>query len=102
MNWQPIETAPKDKPILAYCNHEADSFFVNENAGRLTVYAAHHEGGSHCDTGIHIVEWGGAWDDRSYFEPDAGHVSDWWFVSGSEFEMAANPTHWMPMPEPPK
>ena len=29
------------------------------------------------------------------------HMPDWWFVAGSDFECAANPTHWMPLPAPP-
>jgi hypothetical protein len=29
---------------------------------------------------------------------DGGRMPDWWFRLGSEFEEAANPTHWMPLP----
>lgn len=25
-DWQPIETAPKDRLILAWCDHEADPY----------------------------------------------------------------------------
>ena len=60
MEWQPIETAPKDgTPVLAWLvNPSGDEY--------ITVIKANRSGG---------------WDWRSiYFEP----------------------THWMPLPEPPK
>ncbi len=103
--WRPIETAPKDRPILAWCNHEADPLVAGETPdGRttLTLYAAHGEGLSYAPTGWHILEWGGAFDDSSWEHPNQSSLPDWWFVAGSEFEVAANPTHWMPLPEPPK
>lgn len=97
--WQPIETAPMDKPILAWCDHEADPFFEDRDKGNLTTYAAHAEGLGTAPTGIHIIVWGGGWSDGS--EDGGGWLPDWWFVEGSEFELAANPTHWMPLPKPP-
>lgn len=96
---QTMETAPKDRPILAYCNHEADTFHTDDGK-HLTLYAAHCEGLSHAPTGFHIVEWGGCWADSE--DDGGGWLPDWWFVVGSEFEQAANPTHWMELPPPPK
>jgi hypothetical protein len=100
---QPIETAPKDRSILAWCDHEADPLFAGKTAdGRtiLTVYAAHGEGLSYAPTGYHIVEWGGAFNDSTY-EYSGASLPDWWFVAGSEFEVVANPTHWTDLPQPP-
>lgn len=96
--WQPIETAPRDRPILGLCVHKADPYF-NQSVQRLTIYGAFCEGGSHVIDGPHIIEWGGAWDDRSYEEPNAGSLPDWWFRYGSDFEETANPIAWMPIPE---
>jgi hypothetical protein len=102
MQWRSIDdNPPKDRPILAWCDHEADPYVEpNDPKNRLTLYAGHAEGLSHAPTGWHIIEWGGAWDDRTY-EYDGGCMPDWWFVVGSEFEQAANPLFWMPLPPQP-
>lgn len=102
-DWQPIETAPKDAPILAWCETDCANAKCAYGGGEghgLCLYHGHAEGLSFAETGIHIVEWGGAWDDRTH-EYNGGHMPDWWFVRDSEFEKAANPTHWMPLPPAP-
>lgn len=91
----PIKTAPKDRPILAWCNHEADPYRVDDC---LTLYAAHAEGLSHALTGFHIVEWGGGFTDVGEYGVVEDSLPDWWFVQHSEFEVAANPTHWCELP----
>ena len=95
---QTIETAPKDRPILAWCDHEADPYHVGD---RLTIYAAHAEGLSHAPTGFHIIEWGGGFTDVGEYGVVEASLPDWWFVCGSEWEQAANPTHWCDLPAPP-
>ncbi len=99
MKPHPISTAPKDRPILAWCAHEADPYFADEAKGTLTLYAAHAEGLWCAPTGWHIVEWGGGFEDSP--EDGGAYLPDWWFVVGSDFETAANPTHWTELPEPP-
>lgn len=102
--WQPIDTAPTDgTPILGWCVHEEDPYWDDdpeaEYPTRITTYAAHCEGVSRVENGPHVLEWGGAVDDH----PDDGgaYIPDWWFLRGSEFEVAANPTHWMQIPPSP-
>jgi hypothetical protein len=97
--WQPIETAPRDgTAILGWCVHAADPYYDGD---RLTIYAAHTEGLSHAADGPVVVEWGGAFDDSTWESPGCS-LPDWWFQRGSEFEVTANPTHWMPIPPPPQ
>lgn len=98
---RPIAEARKDRPILAWCDHEADPYGIPDDPkGRLTLYAAHAEGMGHAPTGWHIVEWGGAWEDSE--EDGGGWLPDWWFVAGSEWEVAANPVLWTDLPDAPE
>lgn len=100
--WQPIETAPKDgKPILGWCNHLADPYFADDSKRTLTVYASHCEGWSHVDDGANIIQWGGEDSDYDEYRNISIHISAFWYRYGSCFEEVANPTHWMPLPEPP-
>ncbi len=96
--WRPIETVtPEDSPILGWCDHKADPYQDPDNPKCITIYAAHWEGMSHVEDGLHVLEWGGAVDDH----PDDGgaFIPDWWFLRGLEFEVAANPTYWIPIPK---
>jgi hypothetical protein len=68
MNWQPIETAPKDGRII---------LGWQGNKGRWQ------------GRGIHEVRWS-----------NDGYI-DGWFCIYDEDEQT-NPSHWMPLPEPPK
>lgn len=104
MTWRPIETAPKDQPILAWCRSECGDDRCGYHTGEgtsLCLYHGHAEGGSNFGDGLCIVEWGGSWDDSTWEYPNAAFMPDWWFRVGSEFEEAANPTHWLPLPEGP-
>lgn len=95
--WKLIdENTPKDKPILGLCNHAANEYHLGE--GKLTAYGAWAEGDGHAPDGPHVVEWGGGFSDEGgYYEPPT-LMPDWWFLSSSEFEIVANPTHWALIP----
>ncbi len=95
--FQPIETAPKDRPIVGLCIHEADPY--TEDGGRtLTVYGAHCEGLSHVPDGLHVIEWGGEYLEQD-FTGATFSIPAWWFRSGSDFEEVANPVAWMDLPK---
>lgn len=118
--WQPIETAPKDRPIWVYHDHNADPYEANQptslpcilmpdlntpDDGRLlTAYGAWAESVSYKSTpGQCVAVWGGGYYEsgdeygwRGYMMPD------WWFEAGSEFEVALSPTHWMEKPNDPQ
>lgn len=97
-----MSAAPKNKPILAWCDHDADSYEIgrtSDGRSKLTIYAAHAEGLGHAGTGYRVIEWGGGWNDCP--EDGAGGLPDWWFVADSDFEVPANPIAWMPLPKHP-
>lgn len=90
-----IENAPKDRPILGLCKHDADPYYIDET--NLTLYGGHVEGLSHVTDGPNVLVWGGGWSDG--WEDGGGWMPDWWFQFGSEFEVAAFPVKWMEIPQ---
>lgn len=71
MEWQPIETAPKDRDILLYTNCRG------------------------------VVR--GRWNDCKYAtKPRPYWTHDRERIWGTVACRADQPTHWMPLPEPPK
>ena len=94
--WQPIDTAPRDgTTIIGWCDHEADPYF-DESGRRLTPYGSNAEGMSHAPDGANMIYWHAEIDEGEYIVPA------WWCVADDYGEIAANPTHWMPLPEPPE
>lgn len=82
MNWQPIETAPKNgTEILAWRE----------------------------DAGVLLVRWTAPMEFLTEAEcenllGDSAEEYDWFyadFVSGGRLEGDLTPTHWMPLPDPP-
>lgn len=99
--WQPMGIAPKDRPILAWCEHAADPYFEDSGTGRLTTYGAHAEGLDHAPDGYNVIVWGGGFQEDEFFGGPPSYVPDWWFVAGSDFECVASPVCWANLPEPP-
>lgn len=83
------DNTPRDRPILAFCVHVADSYFEPGGSGRLTTYGAHCEGLGHVDDGWHVLVFGGQYVEDDHYTPA------WWFLSGSDFEVVANPICWI-------
>ena len=102
-DWKPIgPDTPKDRPILGWCVDVDDHETKPDGTARMSIYLAHAEGMGRVEDGPHVLVWGGAFDDSSWEYPNQASLPDWWFLSGSEFEMAANPTHWMDIPPEPR
>ena len=81
--WQPIETAPKDdRAVLLFDPDEGGEYSPNEAF----------------DVGYYIFV---GWFNSSYYALRSSLGSSGWYsCTYSAFE--TNPTHWMPLPEPPK
>lgn len=99
--WQSMDTAPKNRPILVMCSSECNDihcgyskvFVGPDGRSNLCMYHAHAEGLSAYGSGPAIVVWGGGFDDSTH-EYEGASMPDWWFVYGSEYEVAANPVAW--------
>lgn len=78
--WQPIETAPKDgRKVLVYV--KGDSLYPTAASFKSREY------------------WQSNYDDPEYME------EGWYWAFGypSDFhEEVIEPTHWMPLPQPPE
>jgi len=95
--WREISSAPRDgTPILGWCVHSADSYYV-ENVGCLTDYGARVEGLSHVEDGPHVLVWGESYTVSDGWENPSCTIPAGWELSHDP-EVGANPTHWMPIP----
>ena len=79
MSWQPIETAPKD-------GTEVLLFWCAEHGPEYVEYLA-------CGAWGEYRDGSGGWGGESFHSKPEGY---WTRLIGEK------PTHWMPLPEPPK
>jgi Protein of unknown function (DUF551) len=83
MDWQPIETAPKDGTLVLVCN-TLDNGTITSIDGKIAVarYAYHLDG---------LEE--SIWEYGTYYSENS---------TGNQGAYLISATHWMPLPEPPK
>ena len=84
MEWQPIETAPRD-------GTEIIAVFSSDYGGtqeKPTVYGP-------WTAAFRRNKWMASWDDASVVEREGYWGTDY-------METPLDPTHWMPLPEPPR
>jgi hypothetical protein len=103
--WLPIATAPKDRPVLIYYDHDADPYQDPADPKRLTDYACHAEGGDFLDgKGITIAHWCEGWhEDDGWESANPYWMPAVWFAwfNGDNADHVCNPLFWMPLPEAP-
>jgi hypothetical protein len=103
MTWQPIETAPKGVDVLVWYDHDADQYLDPESPDKLTNYAAWAESGDFMDgTGYCIARWfPQQWESTDEYGSGFWLPAAWFAAENDDFARVVNPTHWMPLPEPP-
>ena len=103
MEWQPIETAPKDQDILVWYDHGADRYIEDEATGRLTDYGAWAEGGDFMDKkGICIAKWFEPhWEAEDEYGNGYWLPAMWFCKENDDYPRVCNATHWMPLPGAP-
>ena len=74
MEWQPIETAPRDRPCIVF----------GLQAGEISGIAS--------DPSVCIAEYTGRGDYPGF---------DWSLCDGDAYAVWVKPSHWMPLPPPP-
>lgn len=94
-----METAPKDRVILVYHDHDADTYqdLSDSEGKRITTYAAWCEGNGHSPNGFYLADFGGGYDDDLSGEGWGPfmHMPDWWFKHDDEdSEFPLNPVLW--------
>lgn len=102
-DWQPIESAPRDRDILVWFDHDADPYQDPDNPHLLTDYAAWADGGDFLDgKGIAVAKW-----QPPHFEAEDEYGTGYWMPAywfareHDDYERVVNPVAWMPLPAPP-
>jgi len=104
MSYQPIETAPHDRPVLVYYDHDADTYQDPANPGRLTDYAANAEGWDYLDgRGVTIAHWADSHEENDGWEAANSYtIPACWlaWLNGDMTEYAVNALLWAEIPQP--
>jgi len=74
--WQPIETAPKDRPIIGYGPHEGMGIIQWRSGLQMLPPTWLYQAGGH--DAIEFMDWG-----------------------GTDYRVFSVVTHWMPLPDAP-
>lgn len=83
--WRGIETAPKDGSIILVWDGATDG---GPSCGVVAAYWAEWDDDDDPEEGAFLVQAGAEWEFRE--------------IAGGDYLEGVTPTHWMPLPEPPK
>ncbi len=100
-NWRTdLENAPKDRPVLGWCKHDADPGHDPVDYHILSDYAVNADALGHVEDGPHVLEWTDQmWENTD--EYGSGYwIPGWWTRRGSYGEVFAFPIAWAEITEP--
>ena len=102
MDWQPIETAPKNVDVLVWYDHDADPYFDPSNPHSLTAYASWADGGPFmAGKGYAIAKWHPQfWESTDEYGSGYWLPPAWFAAENDDYERVCNPTHWKPLAPP--
>lgn len=95
--WNPMDEAPKDRPILILHNAESDPYQL-EDGEELTPYGCYAEIWSQPEDGPYVAVWQ---DSEHEWDEISGRMLDypgWWFVRDKALETPVAPVGWLPIP----
>ena len=104
MEWQDIETAPKDREVLVWYDHSLDPYQDPDHPEKITDYAAWADAGDFLDgKGVCIAKWHPQfWESVDEYGGGYWMPAAWFALEFDDFERVVNPTHWTPIPPPPQ
>jgi len=89
-SWQPIDTAPKDRPITVWCKHSTETDTVYDKLCKECCEAS---------DGVQVVEWGRFPDTANSTYREVKYL-EWWGLADNERYTPANPVMWIDLDEP--
>lgn len=94
--WGPMDTAPKDRPILTLNNHEAGP--LTEDEGKtLTAYGTYSEMFGASNLGPIVAHWGGEDCEYDGMSGTLYQYPNWWFEDPDTWEAPLYPIAWKPI-----
>jgi len=80
MEWQPIDTAPKDGTIVL-------------------LFGESHYGGQAIETGYYVEQWAESWE--TVKSGNGKRTQELRKTDSGYWDANLSPTHWIPLPPPP-
>lgn len=102
MKLMTINTAPRDRDILVFYDHDADPYYDPNDPTRLTEYASWAESGDFLDgKGWAIAKWQPQWFESTDQYGGGYWMLAAWFSRGDfcDYETVCNPIGWCDLPD---